>query len=120
MSAVEVDLSQLGELQTRLAGAANHVTAGMPKILDEVADAIVERAKSLAPVDQGELREAIRILERKGNALIRERRIGADVRQALFQEFGTSAHPPQPWLRPAADAGLSKLGDELGKLGAPW
>lgn len=100
----------------------NHVTADLnfdavskmlPQIvldsLEDVADAIVTMAKSLAPVDTGTLRDSIRweVTEIDGKAGIV---IVADPIQdrapdgyAVFIEFGTSINPPQPFLTPAIE-----------------
>ena len=120
MSDVSVDLSELGKLQTLLAGASNIAQKEMPQILDSVADAVVVRAKSLAPVDTGDLQADLGEKERAGNQLARSRVVGSYLKQARFTEFGTSMMPPQPWLSPAADAGIRQLAEEMGRLGAPW
>lgn len=117
---VTVDLADIGKLQTMLGGASNKVTSQMPGVLDKVADSVAARARSNAPVDSGALRADIGVKRKAGTAVNRTRWVGTDLKQGFFQEFGTSSHPPQPWLTPAADAGVETLVDELGRLGHPF
>jgi len=78
----------------------------LEKRLEEAMVAIVKRvegtAKVLAPVDSGTLRESIGSVTRNlaGTAAIAGV-VGADVKYAVFQEFGTSVMDAQPFLRPA-------------------
>ena len=76
---------------------------------------VAERARSLVPVDQGELRDSIAVstrLTRRQRA--KHQKLGPDDvevfagagphPQAHLQEFGTEHHGPQPYMRPAWDA----------------
>lgn len=117
---VHVDMSEIGKLQTLLGGAANKVTSEMPGVLDKVADAVAAQARANAPVDTGDLRASIGVLRKAGNAGVRHRWVGSELKQAWFQEFGTSRHPPQPFLNPAGEAGVRELEAELAKLAEPW
>lgn len=120
MSALELDMSDVGRLQTMLAGASNEVTTEMPGLLDRVAESVAQQAQRNAPVHSGDLQNDIGVKRRAGTAYTRHRWVGTDLKQGFFQEFGTSNHPPQPWLTPAADAGVETLTEELGKLGEPF
>jgi len=117
---VSADFSDVGRLNTLLGGASNKVTAKMPMVLDEVAEAVAVRAAANAPVDEGDLRADIGVKRKTGTGTTRTRWVGTDLKQGFFQEFGTSSHPPQPWLNPAADAGSDRLVDLLGELGKPF
>jgi HK97 gp10 family phage protein len=67
----------------------------------ERATRIVERAKALAPVLTGELRESIKIQGEgidKGMPYIA---VGSTDDHALFVEYGTSHSAAEPFLRPA-------------------
>ena len=77
------------------------------------AEPIVTRAKQLAPVDTGRLRDSIRskFAYRSSNTVRVE--ISSNMKKKpgskswhtydYYQEFGTSQHPAQPFMRPAAD-----------------
>ena len=117
---VEADFSELGRLQTLIGGASNRVTKDMPGVLDAVATAVAQDAARRAPRDTGELQSDIGVKQKEGSATTRTRWVGSDTRQAFFQEFGTSRMPPQPWLSPAAEAGVGKLAEKLGELGEPF
>lgn len=64
-----------------------------------IANDILDRAQMLAPVDTGYLR-ASGFVDGWGNDYI----IGFTAHYAHFQEFGTSRHRAQPFLRPAIGA----------------
>ena len=71
--------------------------------------AIQAQAKSLAPVDTGNLRASIGYLtplQNEGNLSgVRpewnEGYVGTNVEYGIWQEYGTYKMPPQPFLRPA-------------------
>lgn len=69
---------------------------------------VQELAKSMAPVDTGELRDSIDIKYGKTDTGITAD-IGTDVFYGGFQEFGTSRNPPHPYLRPALVAVMSEV-----------
>jgi HK97 gp10 family phage protein len=82
----------------------------------ELAAAIIGRgalasAKRRAPVLTGGLRRDIR-LTRKGEVSIVEARDVASV----FQEFGTSRHQPQPFIRPTVEEWEPRLVQEVEKV----
>jgi HK97 gp10 family phage protein len=81
---------------------------------------IAQRAKSLAPVEEGELRNSIGVstqLSRRQRGM--HQKLGPNdvevfagpgaVKQAHLMEFGTVDLPPQPYMRPAWDGGKDKL-----------
>lgn len=41
--------------------------------------------------------------------------VGTPMDRGLYQEVGTSFHPPQPWLRPAANSGRRRMETILSK-----
>ncbi len=75
------------------------------------AEPIVNKAKELAPVDTGKMRDAIR----SKFAYQSSRAVRVEISSRMkpegaswhsydfYQEFGTSHHPAQPFMRPAAD-----------------
>jgi HK97 gp10 family phage protein len=67
----------------------------------ETAARIADRAKQLAPVLTGELRDSIKIQGEgvdKGKPYID---VGTTDDHALFTEYGTSREAPRPFMRPA-------------------
>jgi HK97 gp10 family phage protein len=93
-------------------------------ILIERAEPIAETVRSLAPIDQGDLRESVAVstrLTRAQRAIYRkEGPDDVDVfigpgnnPQAHMQEFGTQHHPPQPYLRPAWDRHIDKVFERI-------
>lgn len=80
-------------------------TTWINKLIDErmlvAGQAMVNVAKSLAPVDTGLLKSKIYYTYAPGQKLLS---LHCDVGYAFFQEFGTYRHRPQPFLRPAINA----------------
>lgn len=89
--------------------------------MDDTLDAAVKRAKQLAPVDTGRLRNSIRKerLSETYNGMKGE--ISANTTYALYVELGTVKMRAQPYLRPAMDAEFRKfpktLADRVQRLG---
>lgn len=96
------------------------------RILKAAAEPMAEHAEALAPKDTGALRESIKVgstlskrqraLHRKASAL--EVFMGPGTNpQAIAQEFGAYDDAPQPFMRPAWDAGhkqaLRSVADDL-------
>jgi HK97 gp10 family phage protein len=90
------------------------------RVLKKRAEPIATTARRLVPVEQGDLQESITVstkLSKRQRA--KRKKEGADTvemyvgpgthPQGHMQEFGTSNHPPQPFMRPAWD----KHKDEL-------
>jgi HK97 gp10 family phage protein len=93
----------------------------MRRVLIDAGQMIAETARQLAPVAGGDLRDSIAVgttlsksqrkKHRKGGKDDVEVFVGpavpdggnSPVPQAILQEFGTSHHPAQPFLRPAWD-----------------
>jgi HK97 gp10 family phage protein len=86
----------------------------MRRVLRKAGEPIAAAARSLVPVAQGDLRDSIAVstklskrqrkMYRKANKDDVEVFVGAGPHpQAHLQEFGTSDHPAQPFLRPAWD-----------------
>ena len=97
---VIIDASEVTALAGVLTGAAISIEAESAMSVGQAAEATEMRAKSMAPVRTGRLRESIHI-EGSGN----EREVVADSDYALYVEFGTSSQAPQPFMFPAGDLG---------------
>lgn len=116
-----VHVEGLVELQEALrelpdATARNVLRRVAKKVLTPIAD----RARQLAPMDDGRLRASITV----GNRLTRRQRSQSErgdpndvvmyagagaLPQAHMQEFGTQHSPPQPFMRPAWDQGKDRV-----------
>lgn len=110
---VEAALVELEQLSGRTATGKNAVRRGMMKAMKRIED----RAKALAPVDDGALRESITTknakAQRQRGSVKFERQTGVEIltgptgRQeggyGAFQEFGTVNMAANPFMRPAAD-----------------
>ena len=86
----------------------------MRRVLREAGKPIAETARQLAPFEDGDLRDSIAVSTKLSKSQRKKHRKGGkdDVEvfvgagphpQAHLQEFGTSNHPAQPFLRPAWD-----------------
>ncbi|MHB1001279.1 MAG: HK97-gp10 family putative phage morphogenesis protein [Armatimonadota bacterium] len=93
-----------GELFKRL------LFTGLDERMDEVAQAIADEAKSLAPVRTGALRDSIEWIK-----IGDERFVGAGVPYAMQVEYGTSRSQAQPFLRPAIVSAVNAIRAILSK-----
>lgn len=112
---VTVKVEGLKEVQTALRRLPDATAKNViRRVLRKAGKPIADRARELAPVDDGDLRDSIgvstklskrqRKLHRKGGRDDIEVFVGAGpYPQAHLQEFGTVDHPAQPFLRPAWD-----------------
>lgn len=84
------------------------------RVLRKAGQPIADRARELAPVDEGDLKDSIAVSTKLSKSQRRKHRKGGkdDVEvfvgagphpQAHLQEFGTSEFPAQPFMRPAWD-----------------
>lgn len=92
------------------------------RVLRQRGEPIAERARNLAPVDEGELKDSIGVSTKLSRSQRRKRRKRATVEmfvgpgghpQAITQEFGTFFHPPQPFMRPAWAAEKGSILEDL-------
>ncbi len=105
---VEFDFSEVDRLATDFSTAATKIVPETEsKVLSPAARQVRAAASAAAPRLTGALAGSVYIRDGKGS-----RTVGSDLKQGFFQEFGTSRHPPQPWLFAAGDKG----GDEMAKL----
>lgn len=92
-------LRSFGELADLCRELADDVVPAAEAAIERSAAIVRDRAKSLAPEDKGELASEI---EAEASGL--SATIGTTgVEHAGPQEFGTSEHDAQPFLRPALD-----------------
>lgn len=99
----------------------------MRKVLRTAGQPVADRAKELAPVEDGHLRESITVSpvlnrsqrrrSRKGSFADLEMHIGpSGLVQGITQEFGTANHPANPFMRPAWDGLKFQTLDTIGEL----
>jgi HK97 gp10 family phage protein len=100
MPDIVIDASEVVALGALLQSAGVTIDAKSVQSVNSAAEATEMRAKSLAPVLTGSLRESIHI-EGSGT----EREVIADADHAAYVEFGTSRQAPQPFMFPAGDLG---------------
>lgn len=116
---IDVDLSQVRALSSRLATAGPRVGAVGAAALRKTALDIEADAKVLAPVDTGALRNSIShdfAGDGRNGSMTAE--IGPTVDYGIYQEFGTSVMAPQPYLGPAYDRRVGPYCQALALLAA--
>lgn len=98
-----------------LAEAAQRIEGSLGEIIAAGADAVCESAKSICPVDTGELQSSISVYTEGDRA-----EISANTDYASYVEFGTSKMAPQPYLVPSliGNSGtvLSAMSDAIGGI----
>jgi hypothetical protein len=78
----------------------------------ETAEAILERARELAPYRTGALKGSLYLAELD---ITEDWMVASDLEYAPYQEFGTINHPPQPYIVPAVEA---ERGEFIGRTTA--
>ena len=116
---LEDALIELEKFSGRTNTGKNAVRRGMRNAMKRIED----KAKALAPVEDGALRDSIKTKNAKaqrvkGSARF-QRQTGISIltgpttlkggSYGYFQEFGTVHAPPQPFMRPAADSEGAKV-----------
>lgn len=118
-------LIELEQFSGRTTTGKNAVQRGLKKAMKHIED----KAKSLVPVDDGDLRDSIttkkeRAKRQRGSAKF-ERQTGISMLtgptgkqeggNAAWQEFGTVKMTPAPYMRPAADSESDKVIADVAK-----
>lgn len=99
-----IDISEVRALGARLNNAGRRVGAGASQLLRVTALRIEADAQTFAPVDTGYLRSSISTtISGNGNAGIMTAEIGPTAEYGIYQEYGTSTQPGQPFMGPAYD-----------------
>ncbi|MEJ7901849.1 MAG: HK97-gp10 family putative phage morphogenesis protein [Thermomicrobiales bacterium] len=83
-----------------LPAAASRVRSELPAVVGRTALDIEAREKGYAAVDTGEMRAGIYSVHGGLSATV-----SAPVEHSLYVEYGTSRMAPQPFIRPAVEAG---------------
>lgn len=114
---ISVDLSEVRAVSSRMATAGARVGAGMSLIVRKTAFDIEADAKILAPVDTGNLRNSISTdFTGDGRSAGMAAEIGPTAEYGIYQEFGTSVMPGQPFLGPAYDRRIGPYTEALALL----
>lgn len=90
---------------------ADTLSPDVQRILEEVAEFIKERARQLAPVLTGQLRDSIDVLVQEWGFLV-----VAGAEYAQFVEFGKINTAAHPFLTPAIQEGAALLERRLREL----
>jgi hypothetical protein len=109
---ITVDTSEVDRWERVLARAGVEIVKVNEEELTKAAKELKGLARADAPVDTGDLQRSIRTYAGK-----EWRRVGSPLKQGFFQEFGTSRHPPQPWLFHNGERVGVKMEKQLGVAG---
>lgn len=89
------------DLVSRLERMERDATKAARSVISDAADDLVSEAKRLAPVDEGDLRQSIRVGVATAGRDGMETDVIADAPHALAAEYGTQHRMATPYLRPA-------------------
>lgn len=113
---VTAKITGFTELRATLAQLPRAVETGVVRrVLKRRAEPIADMARTLAPVDTGELKASIAVTTKLSRRHRRQRKKSdtnvhiAAAPLAHLQEYGTRHHAPQPFMRPAWDAHKGNL-----------
>lgn len=105
-----VDTSELDRWERVLVRAGVEIVKVNETELTAAAQEFKQAAIRDAPERTGALKRSIRVTAGK-----EFRRVGSPLKQGFFQEFGTSRHPPQPWLFHNGERAGRRIEAEIGK-----
>lgn len=114
---ISIDVSEGRALASRFTTLSGRLGARAAAVLRKTAFDIEADAKALAPVDTGALRASISTTvtgDGRNGSMTAE--IGPTVEYGVFQEFGTSTQPGQPYLGPAYDRRIEGYSDALASI----
>jgi len=105
MTGMEIDGSDFGRLAASFAQGAANVGSLAQTVVRKTALDVEKDAKSLAPVDTGNLKGSIghSDLRTVGQSGSLEALVGPTADYGVHLEFGTSRMAPQPFMGPALD-----------------
>ncbi|MEX5636530.1 HK97-gp10 family putative phage morphogenesis protein [Parafrankia sp. FMc2] len=104
-----VRIEGLDQLRGAAARIQDQVRRGIQRAVTESLDAVEAEAERRAPTRTGDLQRAGIGTEVDDDGLAGDVGFTRDGFYGLFQEFGTSQHPAQPMLGPAAEAERAEL-----------
>lgn len=98
------DFSAIRELAGDIRKSRGQVGAQSAKVIRKLAADIEATAKTLAPVDTGNLKNSIGAdITGDGRSGTMTAEIGPTAAYGIFVEYGTFKMSPQPFMNPAAD-----------------
>jgi HK97 gp10 family phage protein len=124
LKGLEEALVELEQMTGKINTGRNAVQRGLIKAMRRIED----RARQLAPVDDGDLRNSITTKKARAKRTSRDRfarETGVEIHTgpagkgsgfAYFNEFGTINAPPHPFMRPAADSESEAVVAEVAKV----
>jgi len=116
---VGIDVSELRAVGSRLQTASGRVGAKTSAALRKTAYDIEGDAKVLAPVDTGNLEGSISTtITGDGRTGAMTAEIGPTAAYGIYQEYGTSTQPGQPYLGPAFDRRMPAYTAALAQVAA--
>lgn len=113
----DVDVSEARAVAFRIGTAGGRIGAAAAAALRKTVLDIEADAKQLAPVDTGDLRNSISsdvFGDGRNGAMTAE--VGPTVEYGIYQEYGTSTQPGQPFLGPAYDRRIAPYSEALAQL----
>lgn len=116
---VKLDITQARAYTASIAGQSARLAATAAAVLRKTAYDIETDAKALAPVDTAALRSSISTsFTGDGRSTAMSAEVGPTVEYGIYQEYGTSTQPGQPYLGPAYDRRVPGLEAAVAKLAA--
>jgi HK97 gp10 family phage protein len=106
-------IAGLKELRGRLEDLGDELLDACKAAIEESAEAVQEQTERTVPVDQGRLKQTVRIRYRDGKLTALVGWFDKDTYYATFVEHGTVSQSAQPSLHPALEAERSKLVDRV-------
>ena len=100
---------QLARLRRRMDAVPIAVRAAVRPALDKSAAELVDRMQSLAPVDDGDLRDSIRAEDGEHELAVRVQAGDDGAFYARWVEFGTAATPASPFFWPVVRLSRKRL-----------
>lgn len=114
---ISLDISEARSLASRFQAASGRIGAAASAVLRKTAHDIEADAKALAPVDTGALRSSISTTftgDGRHGSMTAE--IGPTMEYGVFQEWGTSTQPGQPFMGPAYDRRIGGYTSALAQI----
>ena len=108
------DSAEVGQLAADLGKASYETTRRAQQVVTKSAHDVESVAKTVAPVDTGNLRNSIGT-DITGGGLSAE--IGPTAHYGVYVEFGTRRMAPQPYMGPGLDAATPGFVAAMGELG---
>ncbi|WP_428718578.1 HK97-gp10 family putative phage morphogenesis protein [Undibacterium curvum] len=109
----------LGELNSSIARLTSDLDRSLPDLVMRSAEIVESEIRSRAPVDSGELVASLDAKaarrQASASATVQINRSGPDGTEhyAIFQEFGTSKTPANPFFRPGVAASSAAVQSNL-------